>query len=418
MENQWFSRLWERHSTSLEDISLEDFISLVRLKAKEIITEDELKEKLSGDKKLRIKYGIDPTGAEVHLGHAVPIMMLRLFQRRGHDVHFIIGDFTAMIGDPSGRTTKRVPLTQNDIKANMKTYEKQISTLIDLKKTHTHTNSRWLENKDLTDFIKTVGGINMSAISQREDFRERTKAGEGVSLGEALYGSLMGIDSLEVEADIEIGGTDQLLNFMQTREIMSLSGVSPETILTTALLEGTTGDGRKMSKSFGNYIALHDTPENQFGLIMSIPDNLLKSYYIAFADVYEKDLIELEAWINQNPLEAKKQLGMLLVSILHGEKKALKAREDFERRFSQRAYTEEDEKIVPVILPKELLEGLCEAFGEELSKSKIRALIEQGGVKKISQDGTVSTFRHPTDRIEEETLVKVGKIHLFRFKGK
>ncbi|MDA1335057.1 MAG: tyrosine--tRNA ligase [bacterium] len=419
MERNWFSLLWDRSKKPLKSLSSEDFLALLKPKCREIVTERELKSLLDSKKKLRIKYGIDATGSDVHLGHAVPVMLLNLFQRAGHEIHFIIGDFTGKIGDPSGRSDKRKELTDSQITANMKSYSKQIEPLLDLKKADIHKNSTWLNKMPLTDFFKVLTSISFGEVAQREDFRERIASGAGVSMREANYAALMAVDSLHVKADVEVGGIDQLLNFMQARNVMShdKSIGKPEVVLATPLIEGTSGDGRKMSKSFNNYVGIADEPDNQFGLIMSIPDYLVQQYFISFGDVSEGDLHDLGSFVKGEPLEAKKQLASLIVAIFHGEGKSKKAREGFERKFAKKEYTKDDEVIIKITSsPLGIMDALIEAHGDDLSKSKIRILIEQGAVHRI--EGDSSETLGTEDTIMHDDLVRVGKKKIFRFHQK
>jgi tyrosyl-tRNA synthetase len=414
MDSPWFSRFFERSRESLRGISVSDFVDLVRPKCKQIVTDDELVKLLSSKKIINVKLGVDTTGGELHLGHAVPLMLLRLFQRRGHTVQFIIGDFTGKIGDPSGRTDKRVELSDADVKKNMKTYVKQITSVIDIKKAKVFKNSQWLSKMKLNDFFKIIGAISFSDIAQREDFRNRIKAGAGVTLREANYAALMAIDSLHLKSDIEVCGIDQLLNVMQARSVMSASGLIPEVVLATPLIEGTAGDGRKMSKSFKNYIALSASAETQFGLIMSIPDALLSSYFVSFADIYSRELNDLQKYINEHPYEAKQELGMLIVGIIHGEKIARATQKEFERRFSRREYMEADESRIEINLPINIVEGIFEALGGELSKSRIRGLIGQSGIRRIV-GADQHVINSTTEKIHNNDLIKVGKMNLLRF---
>lgn len=410
----WFQKLHARSTESLKSLSPEDFVSLVRPKCQQIVTEQELLGLLKKGKKLRVKLGADPTGADLHLGHAVPLVLLRLFQRAGHDAHFIIGDFTARIGDPAGRDSARRELTDSDVKKNMKTYQKQIAKLIDTRRAKVHKNSAWLAKMNLATFFEHIAAISFSEIAQRDDFRNRIKAGSKISLREANYASLMAIDSLQLKADIEVCGIDQLINVMQAREVMSAAKLAPQVVTATPIIEGTAGDGRKMSKSFDNYIALADTAENQFGRIMSIPDHLMHSYYISFGDIYEKEISELDAFLKANPLEAKKELAMLIVSMLHDEKTAQAARLDFERKFGKKEYIKEDERVIKMPLPATVMDALIEAFAGTQSRSRIRTLIEQGAVRRVVGEGNemLNTIKH---EIRSGDLVKVGKMHLFRF---
>ena len=416
MQTEWLSLLLGRAQKSLKTLTHDELLSLIRPKCKQIVVEGELRERLASGKKLRIKLGVDATGAEIHLGHAVPLMLLRLFQRAGHETHFIIGDFTGKIGDPSGRAGRRREISDKEISANIKSYEKQIAPILDLKKANIHKNSKWLSKISLSQFFEMIGAISFGEVAQREDFRARLKAGSPVSLREANYASLMAVDSVELKADIEVGAVDQLLNFMHARSVMEARGMCPEVVLVTPLIEGTAGDGRKMSKSFGNYIALSDTPENQFGLIMSIPDNLVLSYFVSFGDIFEHEITELNSFIKQNPFEAKKQLGGLIVSLLHTEKAALVAREAFERKFSKKEYWVEDAVEIRMNLPSPLFDALVRAMGGDESRSQIRRLIADRAVRRLSpEEGVLASA---TEIVRAGDVIRVGKLQLFRFMDK
>ena len=416
MEGDWFGRLRERSQKPLGKISAEDFLALLRPKCREMITHEGLEELLRSGRKLRVKLGIDATGAEIHLGHAVPLMLLRLFWRAGHEVHFVIGDFTGKIGDPSGRTDSRREITDKEIAANIKTYAKQIAPILDLKKVKIHQNSKWLSRMRLAEFFEMIGAISFGEVAQREDFRARLKVGSPVSLREANYASLMAIDSVELKADVEVGGIDQLLNFMQARSVMQARGIKSEVILATPLIEGTAGDGRKMSKSFGNYIALSASAEDQFGLIMSIPDTIVESYFVSFGDVHENELDELRAFIKIQPFEAKKQLAMLIAALFHGEAAARVEREAFERKFSRKEFNESDAIDIRMkVLPAPLFDALMRALGDEYSRSQIRALMTQKAIRRIGA-GTEEVLSDQADLVRDGDLIRVGKLHLFRFK--
>lgn len=423
METSWFSRLWKRANEPLGKLTAGEFLSLIRVKAKEIITIKEIENLLKKKRTLKIKFGVDPTGSELHLGHAVPLMLLRLFQRAGHEAHFIIGDFTAQIGDPSGQTDKRSDLSARDTSKNMKSYKKQISPIINLKKAKIHKNSKWLEKMQLADFLKVTSAVSFGEVAQREDFRARIRLGSGVSLREANYSSLMAVDSLQLNPDIEVGGIDQLLNFMQTREIMSAFGKKSEVVLVTPMIEGTAGDGRKMSKSFNNYIALGAAAPDQFGLVMSIPDKLLVSYFTSFGDVFEEEIHELDSYIGRAPLEAKKELGMLIVALFHGEKQARKAREDFEHKFSSdtKELAPDASSIKTILIPGALgiIGGLYLAFEGVRSKSDVRRLLLQGAIRKVETNGERKTIFSDQHGIVYGDVYEVGKQNiLFRFQKK
>ncbi|MSR76510.1 MAG: tyrosine--tRNA ligase [Candidatus Ryanbacteria bacterium] len=415
MEGDWFGRLYERSQKSLGKISADDFLALLRPKCREVVTREGLEELLRSGRKLRVKFGIDATGAEIHLGHAVPLMLLRLFGRAGHEIHFVVGDFTGKIGDPSGRTDNRRQITDKEITTNLKTYAKQVTPILDLKKVKVHQNSKWLSRMRLAEFFEMIGAISFGEVAQREDFRARLKAGSPVSLREANYASLMAIDSVELKADIEVGGIDQLLNFMQARSVMEAQGMKPEVVLTTPLIEGTAGDGRKMSKSFGNYITLGASADDQFGLIMSIPDTIIESYVVSFGDIREDELDELRAFIKINPFEAKKQLAMLIVSIFHSEKSARDARDAFERKFSRKEFSGSDAIDIRMkVLPAPLFDALMRALGDEYSRSQIRTLISQRAIRRLA-DGAETVLADQADLVRAGDIIKVGKLHLFRF---
>jgi len=307
-----------------------------------------------------------------------------------------------------------VPLTIEQILNNFSSYKKQISPYIDTSAITLRRNSEWLEKMNLSDFFSIIQNINLGDATQREDFRARAKNAEGVSLAEACYGVLMGIDSLNLETDIELGGLDQLLNFNQCRKVLEISSKEKEVALTTPILEGTAGDGRKMSKSFGNYVALDATNEDKFGKIMSIPDNLMFSYFASFAPVMEKESDELKAFIEENPLEAKKQLATFIVALGSKELSQGEAeREKFERKFSKKEITEDD-----VI---EIIGGGDETHFEVLSmseyfesKSELRRLFEQGAVVHIKPSGEDMVLDLDTVVSEAEGIVRVGKRRFFK----
>lgn len=401
----------ERSKESWDGISPEELLSFLLPKAEQILSVDSLRETLLSGKKLNIKLGIDPTGKDIHLGHLVPIMVLRQFLRAGHKVHLIIGDFTARVGDPSGRDTARKSLTAKDIKENQKTYIKQIDPYIRTGKIKIHHNADWLEKIKLNDFFGILEKINLSDALQRDDFRNRMKNGQGVSLAEACYGILMAIDSVELKADIEVGGVDQLLNFQQARQIMPMYGLKEEVAFTVPILEGTSGDGRKMSKSFDNYIAVTATPEEKFGKIMSIPDKLILSYFISFADVNEKEVSELEEFISREPMEAKKQLATYIASLEFGDlKKGLEEREKFERKFSKEIISDEDCVKIRIEDGFSILDMLFNS-GQFESRGEIRRLIGEKSVRNLATDEVLGLDYSP----KSSEKIRVGKRKFFLF---
>lgn len=399
---------FDRFFSNWKKLSPTEFLNFLKPKIDQVITFDELENRIKSGKKLKIKFGIDPTGPDVHLGHLLPIMFLRQFQKAGHEIHLIIGDFTAMIGDPSGRNAQRPPLSEKEIENNLKTYLSQIGKYLDVKNVKNHKNSKWLSKVSLKNAIKDLSKVNLSEVLQRDDFRKRIASGHSLSVAELLYAYAQGIDSVELNPDIEVGGRDQLLNFAQGRRIMEMYGQNPEVALTAPVLEGIGGDGRKMSKSYGNYIAVNSTLEDKFGKTMSIPDNLILPYFTAFADVKESELKELKKIISENPLETKKQLAQFLVSI---EVKKLEAgnkeRKSFENKFSEKIYDD-----IPVIEAKKdwTFFDVVVASGVFPSKSEVRRLFES---KSVHLTGSSEKTLKYDDKAQSGTI-KVGKKNFFK----
>lgn len=375
----------------------------------------------SKPRKLKIKLGVDATGANLHIGHIVPLVLLRQFQKAGHHIDFIIGDFTATIGDPSGRDSERKELTASDVKKNAKGFTSQIKPYINLGRgtfsslsrtsssARVHFNSKWLSKMKMSEMISYLQHISMSSATQRDDFRKRLAAGNSVSLAETIYGFLMGLDSVHLKSDIEVGAIDQLINFQQCRELMSSVGMVPETVLCVSLIEGTDGSGKKMSKSVGNTINLNASHEDKFGKVMSIPDKLIFPWYVAFTDIHESEIEVLKKAIEAEPLEMKKQLGVLLIAL---ETKSLKEgkleREKFERKFAKKELSEGD--FVEVKAGENLFETLLPQFE---SKGELRRLFEQGAVKHAETENVLAM----DSGVQRGMKVKVGKRGFFRVVG-
>ncbi len=407
-------RLSTRISESWGNIEIEEFVGFLLPKCQEIITPEKLRQKIAEHSTLKVKFGIDPTASEIHVGHVVPIMLLRQFAKAEHHIDFIIGDFTARVGDPTERDIGRVPIKPEQIVKNMETYTNQIEKYIDLQKLHIHYNTTWLNPMTLQEIFTIFQQINLSEAMQREDFRARMHNGQAVSLAEVCYGVLMGIDSVNLGTHVEIGGIDQLLNFQQCRKIMRQSGMNEEVILMTPILEGTSGDGRKMSKSYGNYIAVNATHEDKFGKIMSIPDRLVGQYFRCFSDVHQQELDELDAFIAKNPLEAKKQLATLIIALeTKNIDDGLRERESFERKFSQKKINNEDCIELMEKADTSIFNALLES-GQFKSKSELRRLFEQQAVRSISENGNIMLSPEITvDQISG--IVRVGKRRFFQF---
>jgi tyrosyl-tRNA synthetase len=403
-----------RDSESWVGMEIDELVGFLLPKCQEVITTDRLRQKISEHPTLKVKFGIDPTASEIHIGHVVPIMLLRQFAKAGHHIDFIIGDFTARVGDPTARDTGRVPLSPEQIVKNMKTYTSQIGKYIDLRMLHIRYNAKWLNLMTLQEIFAIFQQINLSEAMQREDFRARMRNEQAVSLAEVCYGVLMGIDSVHLGTHVEIGGIDQLLNFQQCRKIMRQSGMDEEVILMTPILEGTSGDGKKMSKSYGNYVAVNATREDKFGKIMSIPDRLIGQYFRCFADVHQRELEELDAFIGENPMEAKKQLATLIVAAeTQYIEDGLRERESFERKFSKKSIRNEDCIELTEDANSAILDALVKS-GQFKSKSELRRLFEQQGVRSMNEDGEIVLF--PEIVVGQvRGVVRVGKRRFFRF---
>jgi len=367
-----------------------------------IVSEEELRQKLAKGRPLRIKLGVDPTAPDIHLGHTVVLAKLRVFQDLGHTVVFIIGDFTASIGDPSGRDTTRPPLTEDLIQANIKTYQDQVFRVLDPKKTEVRYNGEWLY--DLFDranpnfLAKSIlRRHTVQQLMEREDFSQRQKAGQPISMLELMYPLFQGYDSVAVKADVELGGNDQLFNLLMGRQMQKDAGQEPQIVMTLPLLEGLDGV-RKMSKSYGNHVGVNDAPSDMFGKIMSISDDLMWRYYELLTEE------DLEAARAKHPMEAKKHLASRIVARFNGDAAGAEARTNFENIFSKK---EEPEDLTDFILPKAGLDPveLIVAAGMAASKSEARRLIEQGGVqlggRRVGLGERIS--------VAEPTVLKVGK---------
>ncbi|MBS7401307.1 MAG: tyrosine--tRNA ligase [Eubacteriales bacterium] len=393
-----FNEDWSK-LTPAQLLSLLSVKTQITLPAK--IEPDMLKDKLN------IKLGIDPTGADIHIGHLCPIFVLNIFLKCGHHVDFIIGDFTAKIGDPSGRNTERAMITDEQIAKNFATYVQQIAPYIDTKKLNIHKNSQWLSKMSLAEFLGVLQRIKLSVATQREDFRKRI---ENVSLAEVNYAVLMGMDSVNLHTNIELGGLDQILNFSQCRMVQEIYHQKPEMAFGTPILEGLSGDGRKMSKSYNNYIAVTAPADDKFGKFMSLPDNLLLKYYQAFGYLYAEEIPALKKFIAENPLEAKKQLATYFVSLDGNDLNIGRTeRENFERKFSKRELTDNDFITVKVAPNTPLLNAIA-ATGKFASNAEIKRLILAGAVSNIDTKEKLSLDYKVTKTVK----IKVGKLNIFK----
>jgi len=351
-----------------------DFFERLRERAVEIHVEDHLRSRLAKGDKLRVKLGLDPTAPDLHVGHLVLLDTLRSFQDEGHIAVLIVGDYTAMIGDPSGRSETRPILTREQVDANAKTYFDQAFLVLDRERTEVHGNAEWLAAMGAADILRLMGKATLQQVLQREDFADRLKAGAPIGAHEILYPFNQAYDSVAVRADVEIGGTDQLFNLLFGREIQKSYGQEPQDIAVFPLLEGLDGS-LKMSKSLSNYIGLTEAPEEIYGKTMSIPDSLTEKYVRLVSGLAADEVASLLA---TKPRDAKAALARQLVKRLHGEDAAARAEADFDRRFRQREVPSEiEEREVHIANVESALVNL----GLARSRNEARRLIDQGGVR-------------------------------------
>jgi len=363
-------------------------MEVIKRGAVEVLLEKELEEKLdkavAAGKPLKIKAGFDPTAPDLHLGHTVLIQKLRQFQQLGHEVYFLIGDFTGMIGDPTGKSETRKPLTREDVLRNAETYKEQVFKILDPAKTTVVFNSEWLGALSASEMIALAAKYTVARMLEREDFSNRFSNQLPISIHEFLYPLIQGYDSVALEADVELGGTDQKFNLLVGRELQREWGQRPQTVITMPLLEGLDGVN-KMSKSLGNYIGISERADIIFAKIMSISDDLMFRYYELLSDLSLSDIVRMKADIkdgNLHPMEAKKRLGREMVARYHGDAAASEAEEAFVRRFRDNEIPEEmPEFVFPEDAAPVAVNRLLADTGLAKSNSEGRRAILQGGVK-------------------------------------
>jgi tyrosyl-tRNA synthetase len=355
--------------------------------ATEVIALKELTDKLQKKGKLRVKLGVDPTAPDIHLGHTVVLGKLRDFQEQGHTIIFIIGDFTTRIGDPTGQSATRPKLDPEQIRKNAQTYQDQVFKVLDKSKTEVRFNSEWLSPLGAEGILELGFHYTMQRIMERDDFSKRLKEERPIALTESFYPLLQGYDSVAIQADVELGGTDQKFNLLVGRELQRDYGQEPQVVMTMPLLVGTDGS-KKMSKSYGNYVALNDAPQEMFGKIMSVSDPLMWQYYELLT---REDLNAAKAL---HPMEAKKRLASLIVGQYHGEAEGRRAREEFEKVFTKKD-TPDDIEEYRAAPGKISISHLLFEAGLSPSKKESRRLIEQGGVRidgqQVQSDADVQT---------------------------
>ena len=403
-------------------LSTSEKLEILKRGVEEIIPEKGLEKKLNKNKPLIIKAGFDPTAPDLHLGHTVLINKLKQFQDLGHQVVFLIGDFTGMIGDPSGVSETRPILTVEQLKKNSETYQEQIFKILDKKKTKIEFNSTWFKKMTSAELINLSSKMTVARMLERDDFSKRYKGNKPISIHEFIYPLVQGYDSFELKSDVELGGTDQKFNLLVGRDIQKSFGMEEQIIMTLPILEGTDGV-KKMSKSLNNYIGLKESPNDMFGKIMSISDDLMWRYFDLLSFKSSVEIKELKKKTEQglNPMEAKKMLSAEIVTRFHGEEKALLAEKEFTNRFSK-GNDPAEIKLIKLSMKASSISILDLLSSEELgdhklckSKSEARRMIAQGAVKidgkKISDEAI--SVQNPS-----ENTYQVGKLKHLKIKLK
>ena len=382
----------------------------------DLIREEDLRAKLERSAKtskpLRVKLGLDPTAPDIHLGHTVVIRKLKAFQDLGHTVIFLIGDFTGMIGDPSGKNVTRPPLSREEVNANAETYKQQMFKLLDPEKTELRFNGEWMDKFTAQDFVKLCAKTTVRQILERDDFSKRMQEEKPISLHELLYPLTQGYDSVALESDVELGGTDQKFNLLMGRNLQREFGQEPQVIITTPLLEGLDGVN-KMSKSLNNYIGIEEPPSEMFGKVMSISDELMWRYYELLTDLTGSEISNLRSEIDngENPRNLKVRLAKLIITDFHSAADAAAAEEEFNRRFVHKEVPDDIElKQMPAGTYR--IADLLAETGLTASKGEARRLIEQGGVKIDGEKASNSAAEISVS--DKEVLLQVGKRKFLR----
>ena len=390
-------------------LNVNEQLEIIKRGSVEVISEEELVKKLNKGKPLLIKAGFDPTAPDLHLGHTVLIHKLRQFQELGHKVVFLIGDFTGMIGDPTGKSETRRSLTRDDVIKNAETYKEQVFKILDPEKTEVRFNSEWMDKMTAVDMISLAARYNVARMLERDDFHKRYKSGQSISIHEFLYPLIQGYDSVALKADVEIGGTDQKFNLLVGRELQRDYGLEPQVVLTMPLLEGTDGVN-KMSKSLGNYIGITEPPKDIFGKVMSITDELMFRYYELLSHISTQELGSLKIGVQNgtvHPKDTKVRLAKEMVARSHGQDAAEQAAEEFSNIFKAGGLPDEIEEKEIICEGEECSASASIALsGLASSNSEARRLIQQGGV---SIDGSKITDINLKLTSGKEYLIKVGK---------
>jgi tyrosyl-tRNA synthetase len=403
-------------------LSLEEQLRIIKRGTVEILPEADLIQKLERsikeNKPLRIKQGYDPTAPDIHLGHTVCLRKLRQFQEIGHQVILIIGDYTGMVGDPSGRSETRPQLSFDQVRKNAETYKKQFFKVVEKEKTEIHFNGEWFSKMSFQDIMHLASKFTLARILERDDFSKRYKEQIPISIHELFYPLMQAYDSVMIKADVEIGATEQKFNLLAARQIQEIYGQEPQVILTMPVLPGTDGVLR-MAKSVGNYIGVAEPPKEIFGKIMSIPDDLIYTYFELVTDIPENDLPKIKRELedkNFNPMTLKKRLGKEIVRMYYNKEEADKACEEFEKVFSKKELPEE----IPIKYfehdePEIWIPHMIVKAGCAKSNGEVRRLIKQGGLYIDNKRIDDENLKVP---VEGEKLVKLGKRRFYKIAGR
>ena len=403
-------------------MTIDEQIAFLKKGAVDLIREEDLRAKLEKSAKtgkpLLVKYGADPTAPDIHLGHTVVIRKLKAFQELGHTAIFLIGDFTGMIGDPSGKSATRPMLTREEILANAETYKTQIFKLLDAEKTEIRFNSEWMDKFGAADFVKLAAKTTVKQILERDDFEKRLREEKPIALHELLYPLVQGYDSVALNADVELGGTDQKFNLLVGRNLQREYSQEPQVVLTTPLLEGTDGV-QKMSKSLGNYIGIADAPNEMFGKIMSISDDLMWRYFELLTDLSADEILALKTKCEsgeENPRNAKVELAKRIIKDFHSVSEAGEAEEEFNRRFVKKEIPDDIEEMSLSSQVYKLADLLFQT-NLAASKGEARRLVEQGGVK-IDGEKVLNSQAEIELNAGKNFMIQVGKRKFLRVKAK
>jgi tyrosyl-tRNA synthetase len=396
-------------------MNFEEQIAELHRGTSEVLTAADLTKKLRRGTPLRVKAGFDPTAPDLHLGHTVLLNKMRQFQQFGHEVTFLIGDFTGMIGDPTGRNATRPALTPQDIQSNARTYETQVFKILDRERTRIDFNSRWLGKLTSTEMVKLTAHYTVARMLERDDFSKRYKSGQPISIHEFLYPLAQGYDSVAMRADVELGGTDQKFNLLVGRSLQEAYGQEPQVVMTTPLLEGTDGVN-KMSKSLGNYIGITEEPDSMFGKLMSISDELMWRYFelLSFRPLAELAALKAAAGAGRNPRDIKFELAHEITARFHDVAAAERAHRDFTARVSDKSVPEDlPVKVIHVEAAGLRVANLLKEAGLAASTSEANRKIDEGAVRI---DGTKITDRALTLKAGVEHVLQVGSRRFARLR--